>query len=585
MKVSFTFRHPRAETEPNMTIRFLLMLFCIAQFSFGQAPLPQGYFKSPLNIPLRLAGTFGELRSNHFHSGMDIKTQQRTGLDVLASASGYVSRIKISSYGYGKAIYVQHPNGYTTVYGHLSDFSPEIRKYIRKHQYKKESYAIQLFPEKNKLPVKQGEVIAKSGETGGAGGPHLHFEIRDGQQRPINPMAFGIKIEDHRPPIVNSLFVYPTGKDSHLNKSAQRQRLRLIPQKDGSYKTETFYAYGKLGFGISTFDRTDHAANPDGVYKIKTCLNGEPRFGITFKRFSFAKSRYINRFIDYSYYKKNRKRIQKLFLQPNNDIDMNLESVNKGYIQIGDSLNYSYKITVEDFAGNATIIRVPIKTRKVPENEIKPKEVDTTDYLAFANKANVFTLKNYDIYIPKNALYEDTYLDLEVRATEIKVHNKLTPLHKNITIGFDASDYSKKDREKLYVARTYPWGTKYYSKTHKEGSRITTRTRTFGTFKLESDETPPTVKPVNFYNKKWMSHADFLKVKIKDKDSGISTYRGTINGKFIVMQYDYKTHILKYDFRDNVVKKTENNLKIIVVDNVGNNTTFESTFFRKELKH
>lgn len=175
----------------NILAVFLLFISTVA---LAQPNAPKDYFQNPLDVPLVLSGTFGELRSNHFHSGLDIKTQQRQGLDVVASAIGYVSRINIQHYGYGKALYVQHPNGYTTVYAHLKKFSPEIEAYVKKRQYANETYEIELFPEANELQVEANELIAFSGNTGGSGGPHLHFEIRDGSQRPMNPKLFGIEI-------------------------------------------------------------------------------------------------------------------------------------------------------------------------------------------------------------------------------------------------------------------------------------------------------------------------------------------------------------------------------------------------------
>ena len=177
---------------------FLLSIICIQVHS--QQELPQDYFENPLNVPIVLAGTFGELRSNHFHSGLDIKTQQREGLEVNAAAEGYISRINIQHYGYGKALYVQHPNGYTTVYAHLKKFSPEIEAYVKKRQYANETYEIELFPEADELQVEANELIAFSGNTGGSGGPHLHFEIRDENEQPINPFK-SLLIEDDFPPI------------------------------------------------------------------------------------------------------------------------------------------------------------------------------------------------------------------------------------------------------------------------------------------------------------------------------------------------------------------------------------------------
>jgi len=290
---------------------FLVLFPLVASAQISN--VPQDYFKDPLDIPLILSGTFGELRSNHFHAGLDIKTQGRQGLEVKASAKGFISRIKIQHYGYGKALYVQHPNGYTTVYGHLKKLAPKIEEYLKERQYNKESYEIELFPGASELQVEQGEVIAYSGNTGGSGGPHLHFEIRNGSQRPMNPEMFGIEIQDTRDPIVDGLFAYPIGEGAHVNNSANRQKLRLIPQNDGSYTTSALEACGEIGFGISTVDQKSLAPNKNGVYKIEASLNGSPVMNLDFQRFSFAESRYLNFLIDYEYYSNHRKRVQKLF--------------------------------------------------------------------------------------------------------------------------------------------------------------------------------------------------------------------------------------------------------------------------------
>ncbi len=567
---------------PVQTILLGLLCLSFCCPTIAQNTYPKDYFKSPLRVPLYLAGNFGELRSNHFHSGLDLKTKQRTGLDVLASADGYVSRIKISLYGYGKVIYIQHPNGYTSVYGHLQEFAPKIRAYVRQRMYAQEKNTIELYPKKGELPVKQGELIALSGESGGAGGPHVHFEIRDAQQHPMNGLLFGFDIKDHRLPRINGLYVYPSDTKAQVNRSDKRQKLHLIKQAEGVYSTSPISAYGKIGFGITSVDYMDGSANTDGLYQIKTCLNGDLRFDIVFDEFSFANTRYINRYIDYAFYKAHKKRIQKLFLQPNNNIDMSVHTINKGYLDIKDSLNYKYEIVLKDYAGNKTTIIIPIKGQKLPESEVNHTTEEKTDYLAFTDKPNVFELPYHDVYIPKGALYDDTYLAIEDHPDKITVHRKTTPLHKNMTIGFDVSKYTKADRAKLYVARMYPWGSHYYSNTYRDGDRITTRTRTFGTYSLLRDDTPPQIKPVNFYDGKWMSNADYLKLKITDSESEIDSYRGTINGKFIILDYDYKTDIITYDFRDNISDSTENKLKIIVVDNVGNSTTYQATFYRKQ---
>lgn len=295
-------------------MRTIIQAFVLAMGLAGHAQdnIPTDYFKDPLDIPIILAGDFGELRGGHFHSGLDIKTQHRQGLSVHASGSGSVSRIKIQRFGYGKAIYVQHPNGYTSVYAHLSRFSPEIEAYVKAQQYAQESYDIELYPKPGQLKVDQGELIAYSGNTGGSTAPHLHFEIRDASQRPMNPMLFGIDVPDSSNPLVSDLMVYPLGDSSQVNQSQYRQELRLTKQSDGSFMSEKIEAYGPIGFGIATVDMQDGAPNKNGIYKIETSFNGNKNLEVLMDKFSFAETDYVKRMIDYGYYESKRKRVQKL---------------------------------------------------------------------------------------------------------------------------------------------------------------------------------------------------------------------------------------------------------------------------------
>ena len=546
---------------------------------FPQAQVPVDYFDDPLEVPLALAGTFGELRSNHFHSGLDIKTQQREGLPVVAAAEGFVSRINVSHYGYGKALYIQHPNGYTTVYGHLKNFSPVIEEYIKKLQYQKESYEVEVYPSATELPIERGELVASSGNTGGSGGPHLHFEIRDGEQRPMNPLMFGIDIKDTRAPLVSGMFVYPIGEDAHVNGSTQRQRLRLIPQNDGSFKADQIEACGNIGFGISTIDQQDAAPNQNGVYRIEAKANGQKIFQANFEKFSFAETRHLNQLIDYAYYAQNRSRIQKLFVEPSNPLSIYSDVSNEGLLNVQDSLSYSYVVRVTDFAGNERVVYIPIEGQ-LPSQAVSKNE-KTTEYFVQANEAAHFEDKGIDVYIPKNSLYQDVYLDVTFEDEKIQLHEDIVPIHSNITIGFDVSKYTPEDREQLFIASLNKWGNPNYSSTYKDGDRFTTKTRSFGTYTLASDTKAPSVVPVNFRNGQWISGNKDLKVKISDDLSGIKSFRATVNGKWILMEYEYKQNLLTHDFSDGVVTDTENQLKIEVTDNVGNTTIFESSFFRK----
>ena len=288
-------------------------------------PIIQKIFVLPLDIPIQLAGNFGELRTNHFHAGFDIRTQQKEGLNVYAVADGYISRIKISPYGYGKAIYIDHPGGYTTVYGHLSKGSQTVQDFIVAEQYKQKSSEIDLFPKPGDLPVKKGDLIAYSGNTGGSEGPHLHFEFRDTKtEKIINPMFFGFDkiVLDNKPPVITTLIVYPISADAQVNKSIEPITLSISKMADGTYTSELVKANGTIGFGFAGYDSQDYGSGKNGIFKIVTSDNGNPSYSYTFDSFSFEDTRFVNALIDYPRFKKNGQRIQELFQYQPLDFDL-----------------------------------------------------------------------------------------------------------------------------------------------------------------------------------------------------------------------------------------------------------------------
>ncbi len=547
--------------------------------TFAQEELPADYFRKPLDIPLILSGTFGELRSNHFHSGLDIKTQRKQGFKVFAAAGGSVSRIKIAHYGYGKALYITHPNGYVTVYAHLQKFSPSIEAYIKKQQYKKESFEIELFPNADVLTVEKGEVIAYSGNTGSSGGPHLHFEIRDRNSRPMNPFLFGIEIQDTKKPLVSRVMAYPLDENSAINQSSNPVELRLTQQPNGNFIAENITAQGRIGFGVSTVDQQDLATNKNGVYNIKTTANGNKSLELQMDKFSFAETRYLNRMIDYSFFMTKKSRIQKLFIEKNNPLSIYKDVEDNGELFIADGLSYEYSIEIKDYKNNTTKINIPILGKT--DSITSPKKNVTTDHYVYADQNYSYQDGKFDIFIPKGALYEDSFLNLQTTGDILTFHNKEKPLHKNAIISYDVSGYTREDREKLYLGILNHKNEVYYSTTRIKDNKLTCATKKLGTYSIGLDKVPPKITAQNINKGKWMSKYRYLKFKIEDNASGIKGYRATVNGKFILMEYDYKTKMLTHDFNDNVVTDTENNLKLIVTDNVGNSSTFETTFFRK----
>ena len=563
----------------NFNMKYLPFLLLSFNICISQAEYPQDYFRDPLEIPIVLAGTFAELRSNHFHSGMDIKTQGREGLNVVAAADGYVSRIKISPFGYGKALYITHPNGYTTVYGHLQKLSPSLETFIKKVQYEKESFDVEIFPSIDELKVFKGELIAISGNTGGSAGPHLHFEIRDKEERPLNPMLFGINVPDTKKPSITGLFAFTKDNSAHINNTIGRRELRLTADGNGDYTTEKLIAEGDIAFGIISYDQQDQAYNKNGLYNIQTFVNGNRNFEIDFRRFSFDETRHINKLIDYGYYTEKGERIQKLFVEPKNPLSLYKEVSNDGYIKVKDSLSYSYKIRLSDFQGNDTWITIPIEGKKgknVGDFEGKGN-VDIV-----AEQTTKLADGKWNLTIPANVLYENTSINYRVNGDTLKLHDDNIPLIKSFNIEYNVASYRPSDRNQLYIAKVSKNGKKiYYSGASLKGEKLSAWENTFGTFTIGIDSIPPKIVPSNFKDGQWISSAKELIVKIDDTESGISNYRATVNGKWILMEYDYKNDQLIHYFEDGVITESENKLKVIVTDNVGNSSTFEATFFRK----
>lgn len=562
-----------------MRLTVFLVLFAIAPLLYAQENYPQDVFQSPLEIPLVLAGTFGELRSNHFHAGIDIKTQQREGLRVLSIADGTITRIKVAHWGYGKVLYIAHPNGYTSVYGHLQKFSPEIEAYVKKVQYAKQSYEVELFPDFGELKVSKGETIAFSGNTGGSAGPHLHFEIRSSvTEKPTNPLLYGYEVRDATDPTLVSLYGYPLGDGSQINQSEEKIQLNYSRQADGSFLAEKVTAIGTIGFGINTFDRQDMAANKNGVYAVKQTVNGRVYSEFDFESFSFGETRYINTLIDYAHFYKHRQRIQKCFKEPFNHLGIYKTLYNNGEIEIQEGLSYNVELTISDIAGNTTKLVIPVEGKREPLKITKNE--GKTDNFILADKPNNFDLGAAKVYFPANTFYEDFYIRLEKGTDTVAIHDNSVAAHRNFTISFDPSKYTEEERKQLFIAHLDEDYRPSHSKTYKRNGAFTTRTRTLGTYTLVRDSVAPEIRPKNFKAKQWLSNYNYLSMVITDDLSGIDTYSATLNGEWILMEYEPKTNTLTYDFDDERVKATENELKVTVTDNVGNSTTYTTTFFR-----
>ena len=563
-------------------MRNFCFIFLFSIFAFGQTQYPKDYFRSPLDIPIQLSGNFGELRSNHIHSGFDCKTQQKEGLKVYAAADGYVSRIKISEVGYGKAIYITHPNGYTSVYGHLQSGYGEIEKHIKNEQYKTKSYEIDVPLNPNDLVVKKGDIIAVSGNTGGSDGPHLHFEIRDTKsEKIINPMYFGFDtvITDSKRPAINSLWVYPLDDNSIVNQSKRPISVNLSLQEDGTYLAEKISATGTIGFGITTFDYDDVSWNSNGIFRVQTFLNGKTDFGYQFDTFAFDETRFVNALIDYERYKKLGQRVQKLFMKNPYPLSIIKPGSTNGVISVSSNITQSYRIEVADFSENIAKIFIPIQYSALPA---KVAEVPiTSKYFVKAKKENIFSLENVTVNFPANTFYDDFYMNFNVKNGTLKLHEDIVPAFSNFSITFDDSITPQKDREKMFIGLIKEKKINYYN-TKRYKNSFTIYTKYLGEYKLIKDGKPPKIKSDKHIGGKWISNLNELQFTISDELSGIKSYDGYLNGKWILLEYEPKTKKLIHRFSDGIVAEGKNDLKVVITDNVGNSTIFETQFFRSQ---
>jgi hypothetical protein len=560
-------------------MKFLFFCFLIGSSLYAQSDFPKDYFSPPLDIPMQLSGNFGELRPNHFHAGFDFKTMQKEGLNVYASADGYVSRIKISTFGNGKTLYISHPNGYTSVYAHLQKAVGSIQELISKTQYKEQSFEIEIFLKPGELTIKKGQIIALSGNSGASEGPHLHFEIRNSKTENVfNPLLFGFdkKLKDVTKPKISGLFVYPLELNTVVNKAKRPILLNLSLQKDGSYVSDKVSANGTIGFGIIADDFDDVSRNRNGIYKVQAVLNGLNSFGYQFDTYSFDDMRYVNALIDYSKYKKTQQRVQKLFMKNKYSLNFIKTDENKGQITPARNFDILYRIEVSDFFDNKTIVNIPIQyDLTLP---VIPAEPIVSKYFVKSNKDNIFEKDNVSVFFPAGTFYDDFDLNFDVKNNVLYLHDDTVPAHTNFTISITDSNLSKEQRGKTFIGRIDGEDINY-NYTFRKDSVFTAKLKTLGKYKLVLDTVAPIISITNPIDGKWVI-SDTVQLRISDKLSGIKSYNGYLNGKWALFEYDNKTQKLTHHFKDGIVKEGANELKVVVIDNVGNSTTFETRFFR-----
>ena len=565
---------------------FLVFALILTFISYGQENSVLE-FANPLDVTVNASGNFGELRGSHFHTGLDIKTQQRIGLPIYAPADGYVSRIKVSTWGYGKALYIDHPNGQTTVYGHLDRYEGDIAKYVLNGHYKEKSFEIELFPKKNELAVKKGQIIGYTGNTGGSGGPHLHYEFRDTKtQKIINPLAEGMQkmLVDTEAPTVGSIYVYPISETAVVNEKTIPFQLSYKTNPNGVLVADPIKANGTIGFGIDVYDTSNYNTNKNGVYKLETFVNGKPSFSYQFDTFSFDETGFVNALIDYERSLQTKVKVQKLFVNQIFPFSvLKVDQNSKGAITVAPGDSYNYKIIASDYHGNKTIVEIPIQYQ---QSTIKPKMESQNKakwYPIVSTKEYVFDDKNASITIPANTFYENFDFNFEANDKVISVHKDVLPGFKSMVVTVDMIPYNLTDEQlaKTYLARIAKDGSKNYIKTYKKDKKFTIYTKNLGNYTFVIDTIAPKIYQPSFKEGDWQSNAKSISFLVQDNESGIDSISGTINGQWILLDYDYKTNKIEHQFSDGIVKSGRNDVEINVKDKMGNEQVFNTHFFRK----
>lgn len=572
------------QNKLNLIITILILFQ--AQFLYSQDSIPKGYFRSPLDIPLLLSGNFGEMRSNHFHTGLDFKTLGFEGQKIYAVADGYVSRIKVQAGGYGNAIYITHPNGYVSVYGHLQKYSGDMAAYLLENQYKQRTFELNLFPPADRFVIKKSDVIGISGNTGNSGGPHLHFEIRNGKnEHALNPLLFGFEVKDDIAPKVYSVAVYPLNSFSFVKGS---NRFFINEIKNGLPSSKTVEAYGEIGFGIEVNDYLNDSQNRCGVYTQELFVDSNLVFSYKMNELDFSELRYIQSHYDYGYKQESNDYIQKSFVEPNNKFSNYSNVKNRGIVEVNDGEKHKVKYVLTDAYQNTTKIAFDIIGKKPLDFETLSTQNKYTQAMPWKIE-NTFEDEEIKLIIPQLALYDDLFFNYSMDSSSNgiysglhHVHTDKIPLHKSAHLWIKSKNLPENLETKAVIASVSGTIEKpvYYSTGGDfDSGWVHTSISSFGDYAIVVDTIAPSITPINIKDSLNMKNLKSIRIKITDGLSGIKEYVGLIDNEWVLFRYDAKSNLIFYEFSDNKIKQgTNHNLFLKVTDNKDNIALYETSF-------
>ncbi|MEG1749900.1 MAG: M23 family metallopeptidase [Tannerellaceae bacterium] len=550
---------------------FLLALGCSILSGSAQQ------FCNPFEFPILLSGNFGELRNNHFHSGIDFKTQGAEGKPVHAVQDGYVSRISVSPWGYGNALYLTHPDGTTTVYGHLQKYADKIAAYVKEQQYALQGFAVDLTPTPEQLPVKQGEVVALSGNTGSSGGPHLHFEVRDTQtQEALDPLNYyQERIADTRAPKIQGVMVYPIEGKGVVNGSSRKLALKTIAAKNGRQTlTGKIEAWGEIGFAIKAYDTMDGTSNIYGVKEITLSVDSQVIFHSNLDRYAFSETRYLNSFTDYEEWREHRSFYMKSFVEPGNRLRF-IEAKNRGILTLDQPGSYHLNYRLMDAFGNISQLSIWVEAKK--QSIPQPDTIGTEHF--YWNSDNRFGAKGIRFTVPRGILYNDFNFRYQVKedsmalaATHI-LHNRPVPLHNLCPLSLRLQTDTLKNKSQYGIVGINGGRATWIGGTYRNGW-IDGEIKELGSYTIRQDVTPPVITPLNPAG--WMRSRTFS-FRLGDDLSGVQSYHGEVDGNFILFEMNNRSVITCRFDKEHIVRG-KHTLKLKVKDGCGNQSIYTYSF-------